>query len=442
MTCLKRFLSVPFIVFTLILSPYVEANHSTDRVEYCKDCANGVIKFHFFSEILESRQKIDIYLPKDYDLGANNVRYPVIYTLDGWTLSELVGGVVRHLSQTASMPEAIVVSIDQNYVKGITPQLYSSDSGWAENPKEKAFWSDDNGADHYLSFLKDELIPFINERYRTNHFKTLVSMSPTASFAMHSLISQPELFNAHFMFAATDVIGMGYTPEKTLIDSLVETLNKRPKHEGFLYVASSMREAKKHPAQHKNIEALTDALKTFKNFKVKAEHIENYGHYPMAVTGLLSALDLVFPRAKFDSSTILNHMRENPENGTVTQQLMQHYKVLSDYVGFEVRPYSNLTRNANSLRSVTRMLRKEGRFDEAIELGKLWVKQQPKSAYAHYKLSESYIAAGSYKAAKKQNSIGLDIAKANKDPNMAHYINQKVNIEKLLSAPAQAKNNE
>ncbi|KZN50036.1 alpha/beta hydrolase-fold protein [Pseudoalteromonas luteoviolacea] len=442
MAYLIHFLSISLVTLALAFPTDVEGSSSTDPIEYCKDCTNGAIKFHFLSEVLENSQRVDVYLPKDYDLGADNIRYPVIYTLDGWTLSELVGGVVKHLSQTASMPEAIVVSIDQHYAKGITPQLYSNQSGWSDDPKDKAFWSDKNGADDYLNFLKNELIPLIDKHYRTNSFKALIGMSPTASFAMHSLITEPELFNAHFLFAATDVIGMGYTPEKTLIDSLVETLSKKPEHMGILYVASSMREADKQPAQQKNVETITNALKPFKNFKVKAEHIENYGHYPMAVTGLLSALDLVFPRAKFDSSSILNHMRENPQNGTVTEQLMQHYKTLSDYVGFEVKPYSNLTRNANSLRSVTRMLRKEGRFDEAIELGQLWVKQQPKSAYAYYKLSESYLAAGLYKAAKKQNSKGLDIAKVNKDPNIAHYINQKVNIEKQLRTQAQAVNSD
>ncbi|AOT07588.1 alpha/beta hydrolase-fold protein [Pseudoalteromonas luteoviolacea] len=441
MAYLIRFLSTPFIALAMTVSSYVEGSNDTSRIEYCKDCTNGVIKFHYLSEILESRQKIDIYLPKDYELGAENIRYPVIYTLDGWTLSELVGGVVRHLSQTASMPEAIVVSIDQNSAKGITPQLYNSRSGWSDNPKDKAFWSDENGAEEYLNFLKNELMPFIDQHYRTNDFKALIGMSPTASFAMHSLITQPELFDAHFMFAATDVIGMGYTPETTLIDSLVQTLSKRPEHKGFLYVASSMREAHKQPAQQNNSEALTDALKPFKNFKVKVEHIKNYGHYPMAVQGLLSGLDLIFPRAKFDSSTILNHMRENPQNGTVTQQLTQHYQELSEYIGFEIKPYSNLTRNANSLRSVTRMLRKEGRFDEAVELGELWVKQQPKSAYAHHKLSETYLAAGLYKAAKKQNLQSLSIAKANKDPNMAHYINQKLKIAKQLGTPVQATSN-
>lgn len=126
-------------------------------------------------------------------------------------------------------------------------------------------------------------------------------------------------------------------------------------------------------------------------------------------------------------------MRENPHKGTVREQINRHYQALSHIVGFEVKPYSNLNRNANSLRSVTRMLRKEKRYDEAIELGKLWISQQPKSAYAHYKLTESYMAAGLFYEAQSQNVIGVDLAKANSDPNLPHYIKQKSTIDNELT---------
>lgn len=371
------------------------------------------------SEILVTPPKIDVYLPSDYHEMADRIRYPLIVTLDGWALSQTVSGVVSHLSNTASMPKAIVVAInsDDEYAWG--PKIYASNSGW-NNPKDSRLDGFSGGeADKYITFFQQELLPLLDKRYRTNDFRVLIGMSPSAAFALHTLWKAPELFDAHFVFAATDVIGMGYTPDTTFIDKIAESLAKEPNRKGYLYVASAQREADKKPQRQENVDALVKALApyTSKNFRLKAEHIANFGHYPMALPGLLNALDLVFPRERFGTS---GKFSEFLKTDTPFDSIVNYYADLSASVGFDVYPNPDLRRNASSLRVAGYRLRNNGQYEEAEKVYRLWLDMAPKSIKAKYGLASVFEAKGdkdialahfsdALKWAQDQNSSWLEI---------------------------------
>lgn len=364
----------------------------------------------FKSEILESPPKVDIYLPSDYHETAETIRYPLILTLDGWALSQTVSGVVNHLSNTASMPKAIVVAIDSDNEYAWGPNLYVSNSGW-NNPKDSRLDGFSGGeADKYLTFLEQELLPLLDSRYHTNDFRILIGMSPSATFTLHTLWKAPELFDAHFVFAATDVIGMGYTPDTTFVDKIAESLAKEPNRKGYLYVASAQREADRKPQRQENVDALIEALApyTAKNFKLKAEHIPNFGHYPMALPGLLSALDLVFPREKFGMSGKFGEfLKTEKPFDTITA----YYKDLSAQVGFDIYPNPDLRRNAASLRVAGYRLRNKGEYEQAEKIYQLWLDMVPNSVKAKYGLAAVYEAKGEKSLAATHFSQALNIAK-------------------------------
>ncbi len=64
---------------------------------------------------------------------------------------------------------------------------------------------DDNalsgGADKFISFLKTELIPYINKTYPTNGTNSLYGHSYGGLFSMYTFLIEPELFETCF---ATD----------------------------------------------------------------------------------------------------------------------------------------------------------------------------------------------------------------------------------------------
>lgn len=376
------------------------------------------------SEVLKSPPKVDVYLPSDYHQTAEKIRYPIIITLDGWALSQTVSGVVNHLSNTASMPKAIVVAIDSDDEYAWGPKLYVSNSGW-NNPKDTRLEGFSGGeADKYLNFLEQELLPLLDKRYRTSDFRILIGMSPSAAFALHTVWKAPQLFDAHFVFAATDVIGMGYTPDTTFIDKIAESLAKDPNRKGYLYVASAQREADQKPQRQENVDALVKALTpyTSKNFKLKAEHIANFGHYPMALPGLLNALDLVFPREKFGTS---GKFSEFLKTDAPFDSIMNYYADLSAHVGFDVYPNPDLRRNASSLRVAGYRLRNSGKYEEAEKVYRLWLDMMPNSIKATYGLAAVFEAKGEKDVALTHFSEALKLAKG-KDPSWQEIIEKKL----------------
>ncbi|GAB3029162.1 alpha/beta hydrolase [Bowmanella dokdonensis] len=408
--------SLLLLLAILLHCPWTHAETNTNISGQGED---NSIHLSLHSTHLNQTLTADVYLPKGYYLDAQHIRYPVIYTLDSWTLAELVSGMTRHLGNTASMPKSIVVALYSEGDLRIAPKLYKSQSGLPGNAEDQTFWGED--ADKYLAFLQDELLPEVDKRFRTHEFRVLIGMSPTAAFALHSLIQKPDLFDAHFLFAAASVVGMGYTPDSSLTDSLVNTLAKRPEHKGYLYVASAGSDAEEAPSQPAILQGLKNRLAAFGQYRVRTEQIDGFGHYPMAAPALLSALDLVFPREHFDIGLNFNAFRANPEGGTMLEQIDRHYAFLSRLVGFKVWPNADIPRNSDSLRAAAMMLRQEQRYEEALALGKRWVELQPSSAKALAALAATYQAAGQLSMAEDLMARAIPLAKANQDPLLAHY---------------------
>lgn len=352
------------------------------------------------SVILNNPPKLHVYLPADYHLTADHIRYPLIVTMDGWALSQTVAGVVNHLGNTASMPKAIVVAIDSDDDYAWGPEIYASESGWKVSKDQRLKSFSAGGADKYLKFFNDELLPLIDKRYRTNDFRVLIGMSPSAAFALHTFWKAPEMFDAHFVFAATDVIGMGYTPDSTFIDKMAESLAKTPERKGYLYVGSAKREADDNPARNKNVAALQKAFAPYtnKNFHLKVEHIADFGHYPMALPGFINAIDLVFPRKDFDMSSKFKTFLAQEEPFSA---LTNYYDKLSNQVGFKVYPNADLRRNANSLRVAGYRLRNQKKYEASEKVYRLWLDIQPTSIKAWYGLGALYEARNNKEKAKE-----------------------------------------
>ena len=126
-------LSLPIIltavtVLGAVASPSQAANDSVNISTTSQALPYGN-QITIASKALQVDHRIDVYLPQNYDKHTS-IDYPVIYTLDGWTLSQSVSGVVSHMGNTAAMPKAIVVALHTPNVWRYLPKLDVKDSGW------------------------------------------------------------------------------------------------------------------------------------------------------------------------------------------------------------------------------------------------------------------------------------------------------------------------
>ena len=136
------------------------------------------------SKILGEKRVMFVRLPENYKNSA--ATYPVLYILDGHRLVEKpYKKIFDQLAENDEVPDVIMVGIAN---KGGIP-LRSS--------RNRDFNPDGIGAQNFLKFMKQELIPFIDENYRTNACRVLLGHSSAGLFTIFALFADPELFTGY-----------------------------------------------------------------------------------------------------------------------------------------------------------------------------------------------------------------------------------------------------
>ena len=152
---------------------------------------------HLRSNVLKEERTLLISKPAGYAEGAD--RYPVLYVLDGETLFRSSSAIAEFLAASDRIPEMLVVAIESGSFAQRTRDLTPPSSAEIDN----RFSPGNGGADAFLSFVADELIPFVDKTYRTRPYKVLVGHSFGGLFAIHALTAKPKLFNAYIAIDPT-----------------------------------------------------------------------------------------------------------------------------------------------------------------------------------------------------------------------------------------------
>jgi predicted alpha/beta superfamily hydrolase len=140
-----------------------------------------------YSQILNESRKIYIHLPSSYN-PEKNLKYPVTFILDGEIFLPTLIDVHNYYSG-GFMPEMVMVGIsnDKNRIRDLTTSTITTKYGMPFNEK--------NGeADNFRKFIETELIPFIENKYPVNDYRTLIGHSYGGLFTISTLIDQPNLF--------------------------------------------------------------------------------------------------------------------------------------------------------------------------------------------------------------------------------------------------------
>lgn len=135
----------------------------------------------FHSAILKEDRELQIALPDNYD--RTSISYPVLFLLDGSSHLLHASATTRFLATARNrIPEMIVVAIpNTNRNRDMTP-----------GP----------GAVTFQRVLAEELIPFVERTFRAASERILAGHSLSASFAVHTLLNRPELFDAYVAASA------------------------------------------------------------------------------------------------------------------------------------------------------------------------------------------------------------------------------------------------
>lgn len=149
------------------------------------------------SDILKQSRSLIISKPDAYDSETD--RYPVLYLLDAESNFEYTAAIARFLADNEHIPGMIVVGINTGDPVSRTHDLTTPSQSEIEN----RFSPGNGGADAFLAFISDELIPYIERNYRTRPYRILVGHSFGGLFAIHALLTKPKLFNAYIAIDPT-----------------------------------------------------------------------------------------------------------------------------------------------------------------------------------------------------------------------------------------------
>ncbi|MGB0837435.1 MAG: alpha/beta hydrolase-fold protein [Flavobacteriaceae bacterium] len=140
-----------------------------------------------YSETLGESRDFWVRLPENFQANSDE-KYAVVYLMDGFslesTLEAVYGNYWGHY-----LPHMILVGISnrEDRIRDLTTSQIKMRRGSAMDDET-------GGAETFTTFMEKELIPYIDSKYPTLNYRTLIGHSYAGLFTINMLINHQELF--------------------------------------------------------------------------------------------------------------------------------------------------------------------------------------------------------------------------------------------------------
>ena len=311
---------------------------------------------------------IKIFLPPDY-FKSDTSRFPLLVLTDGDAFWGAATDYTWFLHW--QNPQLIVVGITYGgWTEGWGPQWKRRDDMTATPDS-----AGDVAAGRFLSFIRDELLPEIETKYRVDAGnRTLFGWSRGAEFAFYALFTQPELFQ-HYL-----VLGNIPAPGEPLDKLEKNYFAKRKDLPAKLYIGAGSNDT---VCPHMNEYAEHLKQRNYTGLSLKSEILENFAHsYEAAVALMAKGLQYIFLKQDIFPEI----MRVIEEQGA--DQVIERYKFLKRNAADEY-DFSE-----SSINNLGYSLIANKKYEAAIQILKLNTEEYPNSANAFDSLADACLAAG------------------------------------------------
>jgi predicted alpha/beta superfamily hydrolase len=335
-------------------------------------------RFELESKQMGELRSVLVHTPPNYSLTKD--AYPLLVVLDGNDHFAHVSAGVDFLSADERIPKMIVIGVPNTVrERDLVP------------PKVGASPPANGGADKFLAFIAEELIPDIERRYRTRPYRVLAGHSNGGLFTIYTLTSRPELFNGYLPIspAFNNQDGLAqrvealFAANKALRADLFMTLaNERGQNLGGAYEMSGLFQEK-----------------SSREFRWEFRRYPEETHGSIAMRSVYDGLQAIF------NGYYLQDPFASFEQGGLTA-LERHYAGVSDRLGYAVQLPERL------LITVFAALESRGRLDEATVVMKRAAELYPSSAYPNFYLGRIYSALGDRQQSNAYLEKALQLAPA------------------------------
>lgn len=237
-----------------------------------------------YSEQVDDTYKIAVWLPPDYE--TLDATIPCIYVLDEPEFFGFASAIALNYWLREQPQPMMIVSIGK--------ELASLDDWWSIRwrdycptvyPKEPL----SGGANHFLEFLHDDLIPFIETQYPVDTAqRTLWGHSLSGLFAIYALIQYPALFrhiiatSPAFVADETELfpyhLGLPSPATNTPQSLFLSVGDAEPDFKPSVDVFADVVQQQAHP-----------------NLTLDYHILNGMPHMPAALTGFLRGMQTIYP---------------------------------------------------------------------------------------------------------------------------------------------------
>ena len=345
-------------------------------------------RYVLYSEGLQEDRTFMVSLPDSYDLTSSSHKtYPVLIVLDGDAYFKSASATVQFLSSRRNgnylMPETIVVAISN----------VDRERDFTATKIEMVRKNKTGGGDRFLEFLEKELIPYLDQNYRTEPFRTLAGHSLGGLITMHAYLKENSLFNAYISMDPS------IWWEEEMLNSKVTSISEQSLRNSLFIATANNGEAwvaKNKPKHDKIYELLEEISEEKLNAEIK--YYENERHRSVPLIALHDGLRSVYSGYQY-----------LPEGDESVEEMVSYYEKLSDRLSYKVPPPERII-NRLGYRSIS-----DKNMEKAMDFFELNTLNYPGSSNAFDSLAEAYKAIGNKEKALEHYKKALELNPENEN---------------------------
>ncbi|GGX33762.1 alpha/beta hydrolase-fold protein [Aquimarina muelleri] len=344
------------------------------------------------SKILNQERELIIYLPESFkNPHRKRNKYPVVYLLDGvYNFVPFVGMLKQYseMNDTKILPEMIVVGIPNINFKSRMMDFSPTTDG---NPEQYG------GGDKFLSFIKKELFPYIEENYSGSNNRTIIGHSFGGLVVMNALTNHSEMFDNYLM-----IDGSLYFDNELFLKNPKYSLAGKDLKKKNLYIGiantatygSSLESIKNDTIRaNRYVRHSLDLVNQIKemntDLNMKWKYYENDTHGSSAFLSQLDGFRFFYSWFEFKKGQNYRSKYFVPKtkDDRFAYLTESHFENVSEKLGYSFKPEKDwLSSYAYSLNSF------QHQPEQAIETYKLSIKYYPKTPSVYKDLADFYLA--------------------------------------------------
>ena len=295
-----------------------------------------------YSEVLDEDRIVYIHVPTGYDQMVN---IPLVIVLDADSQFNQTVSTISYISNGTQgndlVPPSIVVGItspNRNYDFTPVQGLVGLDSTSISNT---------GGASKFLSFITDELIPYIDGSYSTCSHRTIIGHSLGGLFVFHALLEKAEYFDNYLVI--DPAIGFA---DGVYLEEVLNQFKKTELHSENMYYASAvnrpsgMRDEELRKTSFQFLQNIDKSHLVFRehkeserwNINLKTVHDPQENHYSIPFRATYDAFRYFYDYYQFKEMNELFYSASSHFEINLVNKLKQHYSIISKSIGCEIKP--------------------------------------------------------------------------------------------------------